>query len=305
MHAINRYPQQCPNMKLPWFGNQCIICLKHAPLSEEHVIPSSLAGDLTCDFVCKPCNDFFGSTFEARAKSDPAIRLAVANLHEELPAAIYQRIEDGQEWTAQSGPIPVRATFRAGELMPKTFRHTDGSLMVPTKYAPGHIERIATKGGYDTEIVRAALARLSNIPEQKKVELLPGLTIINWPTDKAERDLSGNSVEELVFVKTAFEFLALMSGTAIYNDAPHLHEIRGVLKGSSETAGFSVERLLSPNYAPFHGLCFEGNDPHARIQVRLFGRLAFRVHFHHLALDGPKIVYTHDLRTGDHDVRQA
>ena len=69
---------------------------KDGPLSEEHVIPSSLAGDLKCDFVCKPCNDFFGSTFEAKAKTDPAIRLAVANLHEELPAAIYQRIEDGQ-----------------------------------------------------------------------------------------------------------------------------------------------------------------------------------------------------------------
>jgi hypothetical protein len=292
-------------MKLPWFGNQCIICLKHVPLSEEHVIPSSLAGDLRCDFLCKPCNDVFGSTFEARAKTDPAIRLAVANLHEELPAAIYQRIEDGQEWTAQSGPIRVRATYRAGELRPKTSRHIDGSLMVPTKDAPGHIERIATRNGYATEIVRAASARIAKIPEQKKVELLPGLTIINWPTDKAKPDLSGNSVEELVLVKTAFEFLALMAGTAIYSDTSQLSEIRGVLKGSGETSAFSVERLLSPNYAPFHGLCFEGNDPHARIQVRLFGRLAFRVHFHRLALDGPKIVYTHDLRTGHHDVSQA
>ena len=188
--------------------------------------------------------------------------------------------------------------------MPKAFRHTDGSLMVPTKDAPGHIERIARRNGYDAEIVRAATARLSNLPEQKKVELL-GLTIINWPTDKAQPDLSGSPVDELVLVKTAFEFLALMAGTAICNVSSHLEEIRDVLKGSGDTAGFSVERLLSPNYAPFHGLCFEGNDPHAKIQVRLFGRLAFRVHFHHLALDVPKIVYTHDLKIGDHSVRQA
>jgi hypothetical protein len=263
------------------------------------VIPGSLAGDLKCDFVCKPCNDVFGSTFEASAKTDPAIRLAVANLHKELPAAVYQRIEDGQEWTVQSGPIPGRATFRAGELMPKAFSHTDGSLMVPTKDAPGHIERIARRNGYDAETVRAASARLSNIPESKKVELLPGLTIIDWPTDKAEPNLSGSPVDDLVLVKTAFEFLAIVAGTAICRDHPHLDEIRSVLKGSGETAGFRVERLLSPNYAPFHGLCFEGNDPYARVQVRLFGRLAFRVHFPRLAVDAPKLVYTHDLKTGD------
>jgi len=67
-------------MKIPWSGNQCIICIQHRPLSDEHVIPRSLGGDLTCDFVCKPCNDSFGSTFEASAKADPAIRLAAAHL---------------------------------------------------------------------------------------------------------------------------------------------------------------------------------------------------------------------------------
>jgi hypothetical protein len=62
---------------------------------------------------------------------------------------------------------------------------------------------------------------------------------------------------------------------------------------------------MGPNYAPFHGLCFEGNDPYARIQVRLFGRLAFRIHLLHLALEAPKIVYTHDLKTGDHGFSQG
>jgi hypothetical protein len=294
-----------PIVKLPWPGNQCIVCLKHEPLSEEHIIPSSLGGDLKCDFLCKPCNDVFGSTFEARAKTDPAIRLAVANLHAELPASIYQRIEDGQLWTAQSGSIRTRATYRDGELTPKTFRHIDGSLLVPTKDAPGHVERIATRSGYGAELVRAASAQVTHLPEGKKVEVLPGLAIINWPTDKAGPDLSGDPVDDLVLVKTAFEFLALMSGTAIYKDHSQLNDVRRALKGSGETAGRSVERLQSPNYAPFHGLCFEGNDPHAKIQIRLFGRLAFRVHFHRLALDGPKIVYTHDLRTGDHNVREA
>jgi hypothetical protein len=68
-------------------------------------------------------------------------------------------------------------------------------------------------------------------------------------------------------------------------------------------AAFSVERLLAQDYAPFHGICFEGNDPYVKIQVRLFGRLAYRVHFRRLSLDQRKIVYTHNLKSGDQDVR--
>src|ERR1700682_5613018 len=101
-------------MKIPWFGKRCIICLEDQSLSEEHVIPYSLGGDLTCNFVCKRCNEVFGSTFEARAKADPSIRIAAANLHEELSASIYQRIEDGQRWTTEHGHIQGRATYRAG-----------------------------------------------------------------------------------------------------------------------------------------------------------------------------------------------
>jgi hypothetical protein len=39
----------------------------------------------------------------------------------------------------------------------------------------------------------------------------------------------------------------------------------------------SVERLEAKEYAPFHGVCFEGNDPYTKIQVRLFGKLSYRV----------------------------
>ena len=72
-------------MKVPWPGDRCIICLANDALTEEHVIPEALGGDLTCYFLCKPCNDVFGSSFEAKAKTDPAIRIAVRNLRSEIP----------------------------------------------------------------------------------------------------------------------------------------------------------------------------------------------------------------------------
>jgi hypothetical protein len=293
-------------MKIPWLGDRCIICLENDALSEEHVIPAALGGDLTCDFLCKPCNDVFGSSFEAKAKTDPAIRIAVAKLRPEIPL-IHDRVEDGQRYFTQSGPARVRGVFRQGAVTPLPSRHDDGSLMVPINDAQGDIERILQRAGHAPELVQIALKRLAAAPEGQRVELAPDVHIINWPTDIAKRDLSqGIPLDDLVVVKIAFEFLALMSDAAICDSTPQLDEIRCALKCAGSSPSFSVERLvtIARDYEPFHGICFEGNDPYATIQVRLFGKLAYRVHFQHLSLDRPKIIYTHDLKSGHQDVRK-
>jgi hypothetical protein len=96
-------------MKVPWRADQCIICLERHALTEEHVIPESLRGNLKCDFLCKPCNDSFGSAFEAEAKTNPAIRLAVSRLQLQIPS-VHSKIEHGQQYTAESGPASVPTT---------------------------------------------------------------------------------------------------------------------------------------------------------------------------------------------------
>jgi hypothetical protein len=291
-------------MKVPWFGDRCIICLANDVLSEEHVVPAALGGDLKCDLLCKPCNDLFGSSFEARAKTDPAIRIAVAKLRSQIPL-LYDQVEDGQPYLARSGPARVGAIFRPGGPRPRPSKHIDGSLMVPSNDAPEHIKRILKKDGHTPELVQDALMKLETASEGQKVKLSPDVSVINWPTDKAELDFSrGTPLHDLVAVKIAFEFLALISGTAICEDTPALNEIRRALKCARGSAAINVERLLAEEYAPFHGICFEGNDPHIKIQVRLFGRLAYRVQFLSLSLDQPKIAYTHNLKTGDQYVRE-
>jgi hypothetical protein len=94
------------------------------------------------------------------------------------------------------------------------------------------------------------------------------------------------------------------AGAAICDSIPQLNEIRCALKCARSSPSFTVERLEATDYAPFHGVCFEGNEPYTKIQVRLFGRLSYCVHFHHLSLDRPKIICTHYLKSGDHDVRE-
>ena len=116
------------------------------------------------------------------------------------------------------------------------------------------------------------------------------------------RTVRGDGVEPL---KIAYEFLALHLGTAVYTDAPPLAELRKVLRqGVENHTCFSVERLTASDYKPFHGLVFEGNDPYAKVLIRLFGWLAFRVHFKHLAVGGDRFQYTHLLDSNEVDWRK-
>lgn len=92
-----------------------------------------------------------------------------------------------------------------------------------------------------------------------------------------------------------------MVGSAIYADAPQLTEVRKALEAQDgSSTAFVVQRLMASKESAFHGLAFEGNDPHGRFQVRLLGKWAYRVHFPRLAVEHPSIAYTHDLKTGEH-----
>ena len=127
---------------------------------------------------------------------------------------------------------------------------------------------------------------------------------MKWTVQDIELDLSKTQLmNPMIPAKIAFEFLAAHVDTAIYDDVPQLSEVRQTLmKPISETDAIQVDRLSSNKYEPFHGICFDGNNPHATVQIRLFGWLAFRVHFLHLSVSGPRFVYTHKLDTAEERV---
>ena len=60
--------------------------------------------------------------------------------------------------------------------------------------------------------------------------------------------------------------------------------------------------MINTVYEPSHGICFEGNNPYAKVQIKLFGWLAFRVHFLHLSVGRPRFAYTHKLDTDEERV---
>ncbi|MBL8548268.1 MAG: hypothetical protein JNL81_17540 [Hyphomonadaceae bacterium] len=116
-------------------------------------------------------------------------------------------------------------------------------------------------------------------------------------------DLSkGETLTPLISLKIAYEFAVLSFGSPMLaNDNPALREIRrALIQGDERAPVFNVQEMIAKDRTPrpFHGIAFEGNDPHAVIQVRLFGYLAYRVHFPNLAIDKEPFGYTHTLDHG-------
>lgn len=291
-------------MHIEWTGKRCILCLKEGHLSQEHLIPKAIGGILTCRFLCNDCNSRLGRTIEPKVKNDPSIRFAVDALQSDIPD-FARRFREGQKFISHgSGPI-MQGTLRAGEFRAKSQKTEDGSLIQPTNDARKSIERILEKANVSRADIEKALGRFNELEENKEGTLYPGLKVAKWTTDRLEPDLRGSKpLTPLVPLKIGHEFLALLVGTAIYNQDPALSELRTVLlQGLEDHPSFQVESLHASKYEPFHGTVFVGNSPHAIVLVRLFGWLAFRIHFRGLIINHPSISYLHSLVTNQEDIQ--
>jgi HNH endonuclease len=295
---------------VPWPGDACIICLKLSELSLEHVIPNALHGRLASRFLCSDCNSSFGHTIDAAAKSDPAIRLAARAIEKSIPCLVA-KFEEGQRYIIQTDVAMLQGYKQGGEVRGTWHEMPDGSSIAPEDQAIESLRGRMQAEGLNDIIIEEAVARY--------ISAEPGATVKMSPTWSAKKlaaylvgpDLVAPSADPLLFVKIAYEFMALLVGRAIYAQSPQLNEIRDVLRNLLRNSdAFRVEMLTADTAAAFHGIAFEGNAPHATFQVRLFGRPAYRVHLNRLAIQHKPIAYTHDLASGEHwhnlgDVEEA
>lgn len=291
-------------MKVRWISNQCILCLREHVLCEEHLIPTSLGGKLACDFLCRDCNSRLGYDLEAKAKFDPSVVIAAKHMKPVIPA-LAASILDGHPYLGHSEPGPAKGYMRNGEFRVHSRKMDDGSLILSTKDARDSLIKKLQRSGFEEAPILSALEMFDQAPEDMRVEVVPGLEIAKWSVGRLELDLSGaRLMDPLIPAKAAFEFLACHMGSAIYSDARQLSEIRkSLLERTINSGVIEVERLSANKYEPFHGIVFEGNNPHAIVQIRLFGLLTFRVHFRRLAVQSSRFVYTVRLDTGVEDVR--
>lgn len=291
-------------MEIPWFSNQCILCLKSGNLSEEHIIPEAIGGSLTIRFLCTDCNSSLGRTVENAAKADPSIRIALENLSRDIPE-LYSLITENQPFFGHSKAGRVPGFFRNGQFYVQSKKMADGSLVQPTKNAKKSIETILKRQGCTKSQIAKALSKFDDAQSNEITDIYPSLEACKWDIERIELNFDGTSpMNPLLPLKIAFEFIACHLGASICATEPQLEEIRNSLAiQDTDNECFQVERLNAEEYKPFHGIVFEGNNPHAQVQIRLFGRLAFRVHFKRLKVHAPRCVYTHFLDANLEDLR--
>ena len=292
-------------MKADWPEARCILCLKQGDLSEEHLIPRALGGTLTCSFLCSACNSQLGCEVEAFAKSDPSILLAVRKLHGKIPKRFRWLVDDHPYVAIGEGPR-ASGYVRDGGFQVMSHKRDDDSLILPTDKARKAITTILKRSEYEQTPIERALKRFERMPENRKTTIAPGLYVVKWRIDRIDLDLSQSRlIDPLLPAKIAFEFLALCAGTAIYAKDRPLSDLRHILKtgtGLDDTI-LRVQRLNAGDARPFHGICNEDNPEYLQMQIRLFGCLAYRVHFPRLRLGGPRYSYTHRLDTHEEDLR--
>ena len=230
--------------------------------------------------------------------------MAVKNLESKIPS-LAEDILESHPHISHSEPGPAKGYIKKGEFKVNSRKLNDGSLIQPTSNARESVSKILERSGHDKEPILRAIRTFDNALENERVELVPGLEVVKWSIHKLELDLdSAQLMNPLISAKTAYEFLACHLGSAIYEEVQQLSEIRNsLLKCELNPDVIQVERLTSNKYEPIHGICFEGNDPYAKVQIRLFGWLAFRVHFLRFSVGGPRFIYTHQLDTSVEDVQ--
>lgn len=157
--------------------------------------------------------------------------------------------------------------------------------------------------GNDELLIAEIMNRFEAAPDNTLVPLANGLDAVKWSIERIEASLDGPLLPQFVPLKSAYEFMALHLGSAIYDDVPALSAVRTALShGRVDPTHLLIERLYAQTAKLIHGIAFEGNAPYAKVQIRLFGQLAFRIHFRTLSIEGSRLVYTHDLESNTEHV---
>jgi hypothetical protein len=256
--------------------------------------------------LCKTCNSNLGRVVEKTAKSDPSIRIALENLSRDIPE-LYSSIIEQQPFYGYSQAGRVPGYFRNGQFLVQPLKMADNSLVQPTENAKKSIKTILERQGCTKSEIESAVSKFDFCPSNRITEIYPGLETAKWDIEKIELNFERTSLmNPLIPLKIAFEFIACHLGESICALEPQLEEIRKVFakQDTADNECFQVERLNAGEYKPFHGIVLEGNNnSHAQVQVRLFGWLAFRVHFKRLKIHAPRCAYTHFLDTNIEDLR--
>ena len=286
-------------VKVSWDDGRCIFCTATGGMTDGHVIPSAAGGRLSAPFECGACNGLLGSSVEAKLTSDPAVRLAVEALGEQL-GSLGVRLRQRQPYVNAHGDVVVRAAGEGSDYRLRDTEQPDGSLVKDRVRARKDVATTLQRRGADASEIAAALDRLEAASTGALVELGRGVAARHGSVTSFSPELaSADLVPAACLVTVAYRYLALVAGRAVF--AARLDGVRqGLLAGSVDDA-VTVEVLAAQRpYEPWHGLAVVSTWPTV-IAVRLFGRLGWHVTFSSVGLpdDLQGAAYHLDLAEND------
>jgi len=285
-------------MKVFWPHAPCVICLEDTPLTDEHLIPTSLGGLLEARILCKACNSGFGSGFEARARLAPELRRAASSTEADLQE-LTDRLEKGASYSSTFGDQTIEQKI-GKDLRFGTAKLPDGSFITPEEETPKLIAAMLRKKGASSNQIQQALTSWEAAAPDEILSVHEELYIRKWPNHPASPTYAEPPLSPLLPLKIAYEFAALIIGDAIYQSCTGLNIVRRILMDQDEASAEKlVIRHIAQKASDLHGIAFEGNKPFATFQIRLFGILAYRVHLPNLGIGHPTIIYSHRISTGE------
>ena len=276
-------------MHLEWTDERCILCTlapleRHArcagtaKLTKEHLIPESIGGRLTCDFLCQHCNSLLGQ-IEALLKEDSRIRLAIDNLKTSLPD-LWVTMAENQPCIAEGTGEKIEGRIKNGTFNVNSSRRPDGSLIQPLTEAAKTVQTMLERDGATQGEISSAAIGFENLPDGSRVRVANRIEVLKSTLDAVYPVLNSQGIEPRALLKMAYEYVALHLGKKIFD--PYFDPVRSALAANGVVPSHcSVEekRVRGRKYEPFHGLAVKNEVNGLIVKIRLFGYLSYPVRF--------------------------
>jgi hypothetical protein len=289
-----KFLKETQHVRVPTYFDKCTICLKEKPLTDEHIIPESIGGTLEADLQCKSCNSDLGSGVVSQTRKDPAIRLAIHSLRDQLPQ-LYRRMEEGQLYTTVSDDgQAASARLRQGRLKTRAQKMEDGSLIFDPKNGQKTVQSFLQNRGLALEEIKTKIDTFKKAPADQLVNLSAEISAVRREIKSAFPQFEFGEMDDGVAVLVAYNYLCLLLGVQIFNK--RLDFIRLRIIDDEPSDRLKVEGLTSREYRPFHQIYSEPSENGILVKISLFGWLVYYVHFCYVIYSGPHVVYVEDLK---------
>jgi hypothetical protein len=298
-------------MQIPWKTARCIICLREpqvddslSELTEAHIIPQSIGGELSARFLCKRCNSEMGRV-EGQLPRDVAIIELVRALADQLPDDLVRGVLQHAGWfadTADYGHLEGSEN-RAGD-----FSLRESETIRRDENVRRQIRAELRRRDVPEDVVEDKVSEFEQAADGAELEITAGLIVtkhIEVSGVSFERTYDEPLAPRAIALGIAYTFLALMLEDRVYQD--ELGQARDVLRRvvarkAAADDRWPIEWLRTASGPePKHALAVVREEEGALVRIWLFREFVWDVHFREVAVPAEPF-YLLDVHTKEESI---